>query len=285
MIAQLNGTTIAFDVLGSGLAFDGGVVREKPVLFVLHGGPGLDHTYFRPWLDDLAEVAQLVFVDHRGTGRSGRPPIETCTIEQMADDLDALRRHLGLERVALLGHSFGGMLALTTAIRHPESIAKLLLVATTASYDFMGPAGATIERVGTPEQLARMPELFEGTIRDEAQFADWWQVMLPVYFREYDPAMGEATVKRGRWNPLVAAKMFSEDIPAYDVRPSLPRLRMPTLVTAGRHDWVLPPVESEAIAAGIPGSRLTVYERSGHFPFIEEHDPFIAEASAFLAEG
>src|SRR5687767_14052163 len=129
-----------------GLAPSGTAMVAREPCFVLHGGPGLDHSYFKPWLTPLAETMQLIYVDHRGTGRSERVPLETCTIEQMADDLEELRTYLGLDKVVVLGNSFGGMWALVYAVRHPESISKMILVTTTPSYEFLTPADAELER-------------------------------------------------------------------------------------------------------------------------------------------
>src|SRR5438094_1488704 len=83
-------------------------VGVGPPCLAMHGGPGVDHTCFRPWLDRLGDVLRLIYYDHRGNGRSGRPPLESFTLAQLAADADALRAHLGLGRCAVLGQSFGG---------------------------------------------------------------------------------------------------------------------------------------------------------------------------------
>src|SRR5690242_1316994 len=102
MFATVNATNLFFDVEGSLLEMRGTEVKSRPVCFVLHGGPGLDHTGFRPWLSPLADLVQLVYIDLRGQGRSDNAPLETCTIEQMADDLEQLRQYLGVERPLVL---------------------------------------------------------------------------------------------------------------------------------------------------------------------------------------
>jgi proline iminopeptidase len=129
----VNGTELYFDVEGAGLVPNGWRMRERPVLLILHGGPGYDHACYKPFFSPLADTAQLVYVDHRGQGRSGRPPVESCTIEQMADDAAALCRALGLERPAVLGQSFGGFVALQLALRHPDTVGRLVLVDTGAT--------------------------------------------------------------------------------------------------------------------------------------------------------
>jgi proline iminopeptidase len=282
VFVQVNGAKIYFDIEGMGLAPAGCGMVEKPACFVLHGGPGLDHSYFKPWLTPLADTMQLIYVDHRGTGRSDRVDLETCTIEQMADDLEELRKHLGLENVAVLGNSFGGFWALTYALRHPDSISKLILVTTSPSHEFYEAATAELERKATPEQKAVAPGLLEGTIQSETEFLKWWDIMIPLYFAHWDEQRGREMIARGVDNPFVATYMFRNVIPHYDVRSQLGSIKIPTLVVSGRHDWVTPVGESELIANGIPGSELVIFEESGHMPFIEEQDGFINAVKRFV---
>ena len=123
MRAQLNGTELFYDVVGERSG-------DRPTMVALHGGPGFDHRYLRPGLDPLAAWAQVVYVDLRGQGRSGRPPMASCTLEQMADDVAALCRRLGIDRPVVLGHSAGGFVALHLAVRHPGLAGGLILVHT-----------------------------------------------------------------------------------------------------------------------------------------------------------
>lgn len=281
MHARVNGVDLFFDVEGAGLVPDGPGMKEKPACFVLHGGPGMDHTYFKPHLSPLADDMQLIYVDHRNTGRSQRVPLETCTIEQMADDIEALRHYLGLDRVHVMGNSFGGFWALTYALRHPRAIDKLVLITTSPSREFYPAAMAEAARKGTPEQIAAVPDVFEGKIDSAEAFERWWELMAPLYYHRWDDAYREG-FKRGTSNAACASYMFREVIPNYDVRPRLGEIAAPTLVLGGRHDWVTPYGESEVIAAGIPGSELVIFEESGHLPFVEEQDRFLEVVRRFM---
>src|SRR5262245_56401526 len=118
-IAHLNDTDLFYTTVGAGL----------PCL-VMHGGLGFDHTYLHPWLDPLGDTLQLIYYDHRGNGRSGRPPKETMTHAQFAADAAALASYLGHEKVAVLGHSYGGFIGLEVALRHPDRLSHLVLVDT-----------------------------------------------------------------------------------------------------------------------------------------------------------
>ncbi len=282
MLAHVNGANVFFDVEGMGLAPSGTGMIAKEACFVLHGGPGMDHSYFKPWLSPLADTMQLIYVDHRGTGRSERVPLETCTIEQMADDIEELRKLLGLGRVSVLANSFGGFWALTYALRHPDSVSRMILVTTSPSHEFYQAAEKELERKATPDQKAVAPAVFEGKIESEEEFRRWWDIMMPLYFAHWEEQRGREMIERGVDNPHVASYMFRHEIPKYDVRPRLGEITAPTLVVAGRHDWVTPVGESELIANGISGSELIVFEESGHMPFIEEQDGFIDAVKRFV---
>lgn len=284
MKARVNGAEIYFDIEGMGLAPVGPDMVEKPACFVLHGGPGLDHSYFKPWLTPLADVMQLVYVDHRGTGRSERVASETCTIEQMADDLEALRQLLGLGKVVLLGNSFGGFLAQIYALRHPDSVAKLILVTTSDSHEFYAAATGELHKRGTPEQIAAAPALFDGSVTTEEHFARWWDIMMPLYFAHWDDERGKNMVSRIIGNPVVCAYMFANEIPKFDVRAGLPGVTVPTLVISGREDWVTPVGESERLARTIPGAELVIFDHSGHMPFIEEQAGFVDAVKRFVSK-
>src|SRR5437773_793986 len=125
MRAKIRGTGIYFDVDGAGLVPEGDRMVERPVLFLLHGGPGGDHAPFKSSSAALTDVAQLVYVDHRGCGRSAQGDPSTYTLDNNIDDLDALRDHLGLERISVLGSSYGGMVALGYVLRYPRRVANL----------------------------------------------------------------------------------------------------------------------------------------------------------------
>jgi proline iminopeptidase len=282
MYAHVNGVDLFFDVEGAGYVTDGTAYRERPVMLVLHGGPGCDHTYFRPWLHPLAEHVQLVFVDHRGNGRSSRTDEATYTIEQMADDVEALRQYLGLGQVLVLGQSFGGMVAQVYATRHPASVRKLLLANTTPSMKFWDEAQEAANTMATPEQLAAIPALFNGEIRSQQAFDEWWQVCMPLYFRHPDDNVIEKLEARMVGAYEVANYMMANIIPKYDVRELLPAVAVPTLVLAGRYDWVTPLTQSRLIHELVPHSTLAVFDDSGHMPHIEENEKFLAAVADFV---
>ena len=281
MYAKVNGAEIYFDVEGSGLVPDGEVMKEKDVAFVLHGGPAMDHTYYKPHLTPLSSDMQLIYVDHRNTGRSKRMDVESCTIEQMADDVEALREYLGLGKVHIIGNSFGGMWAMTYALRHQASIDKLILITTSPSYDFYEAAKAEAARKGTPEQIAAIPDLFEGRIGTPEELRAWWRTVNPLYYYAWNDKYWIGK-DRSRPNAELTAHMWQHVMPSFNLLDRLHEITVPTLVMGARHDWVTPYGESEKIAAGIPGSELVIFEESGHMPFVEEQERFLVVVREFL---
>jgi proline iminopeptidase len=283
MYAHVNGVNLFFDIDGGGVVPSELGVLDKPVIFVHHGGPGCDHTYFRPWLDQLTDIAQLVYVDHRGTGRSEHAPLETYTIEQMADDLEALRHHLGLGKITILGHSFGGMVAQVFALRHPASLDRLILSNTAPSSQFWEEAQAMADKTATEDQKEILNDLFEGTLSSQEEFDAWWAKCMPLYFHSPDQQVLDAMGRRMKGAVEVANYMMENEIPRYDVRSGLASVTVPTLVLAGAYDWVTPPTQSEQIRAGLPESEYVLFENSGHMPFIEENDLYLESVTKFMA--
>ncbi|MEF2967867.1 alpha/beta hydrolase [Paenibacillus sp. M1] len=282
MFANINDTRIYFDVEGSGYVPDGERMRHRPVLYAIHGGPGSDHADFKPWLSPLADHMQIVYMDLRCNGQSERVDPATCTLEQLADDIEALRKYLGHEKINLLGHSFGGMVSQVFATRHAESLDKLVLVCTAPSRDFYPAALEFAQKIATPEQLRVIPELFEGRIESEEHAIRWWDLCYDLYFHVRDEKIMRETGNRPIGSMEVANYTFKHLIPEYDVRPKLPDVKVPTLIICARHDWITPVSQSEEIHRLLKGSSLKLFEHSGHMPFIEEHDAFIESVTDFL---
>ena len=267
---------------GAALVPDGPAMRDRSVLLALHGGPGFDHAYLKPFLSPLADVAQLVYLDLRGQGRSGRPPLATCTAEQMADDVAAFCRLLGLERPAVLSHSFCGTVALLLALRHPGLAGRLVLVDTVASWSVVvGEALALLEEWHGPEVRAAARAM-EGDTSAEAD-EDFGRVAFPTYVA--DPALRPSVMEamgRSGYNAEVADHFWNRLADAYDVRGRLGEIGVPTLVVVGERDWRTPPSASRTIAAGIPGAELLVLPDVGHFPYAEAPEAFAAAVGRFM---
>ena len=201
MHVLVNGVRLFFDVEGARLMIDGPAMREKPTLLLLHGGPGMDHSSYKPRFSQLADIAQVVFLDHRGNGRSDPGPREMWTLAQWGDDVHAFCDALGITRPIVLGSSFGGMVAMAYATRHPEHPAKLILVSTEAAGGkYLEERVALFERLGGPEVGALARRRLLDAQMDAAMLEAWVRLAFPVYTRaRRDPEW----VQRTAVNPEV----------------------------------------------------------------------------------
>ena len=267
MRAAIRGTEIFFDVEGMGLVPDGPAMRERPVAMVLHGGPGGDHSGFKPGFSPLAERMQLVYVDHRGQGRSAKGDPATYTLDQNVEDLEALRRHLGLGPIVSIGTSYGGMVALAHAARYPDSVSHLVAVVTAAHSGFNERAQQIVRERGTPEQQRVAAMLWNGELTTLDAVQTYYAVMAPLYSVSHTPGGGADARARTLHEPAALNAAFRPGgflREHFDLRPELSRITAKTLILAGRHDWICAPEFSEEIHALIPGSDLRIFERSSH---------------------
>ena len=284
MLAEVRDTTLYFDVEGAGLVPDGPVMRERPVAMVLHGGPGGDHTGFKPAMSPLIDTMQLVYFDHRGQGRSGRGDQTRYTLDENVADMEALRRHLGLGPVVSIGTSYGGMVAMAHAARHSGSVSKLILIVTAAHGGFIPRAERFIRDHGTAEQQRVCEWLWNGSFQDAGQMAEYYTVMGPLYSRRYDPDAALAVRGRASYSPEPLNRAFGPGgvLRSFDLRPELGRITVPTLILAGQHDWICPPEFSAEIHELIPGSALRVFGESSHSVRADEPEALNAAIRSFV---
>ena len=285
MFANIRGTEIYFDVDGMSLVPDGNRMVERPVLFLLHGGPGSDHSFFKSHIvKDLRDTAQLVYIDHRGSGRSRACDPATCELENNIEDVEALRQYLGLNRICVLGSSYGGMVAQGYAISYADRLEKLILSVTAPSYRFLEDAQRIVAERGTPEQKRVCQWLWDGNFETLEQRYQFAQVMGPLYSVTFDPEKAEATKGRGLYNIDQLNRGFGGFLREFDFTDQLPAISCPTLVLAGAHDWICPPHHSKMIAEQIPGAVLKVFENSSHLIAADEPDEYLATVREFLTE-
>ena len=285
MRAALRGTEIYFDVEGAGLVPDGPALREKPPAFVIHGGPGGDHSGFKPSFTPLSDHLQLVYFDHRGQGRSARGDPSRYTLDENVEDMEALRRHLGLGPVISIGTSYGGMVAMAHAARYPDAVSHLVLAVTAAHAGFIARAAQIVRKRGTPEQQRVCDTLWAGAFRTPEELAEYYAIMGPLYSHKHDPAAAAATRGRSTPSPEPLNLAFGPDgfLHRMDLRPELPRITAPALVLAGRHDWICAPEFSEELHQLLPGSRLRVFEDASHSLRLDVPEAMRAEILDFVA--
>ena len=282
MRAKIRDTEIYFDVEGLGLVPDGATMREKPVAFIIHGGPGGDHSSFKPVLSPLAERMQLVYFDHRGQGRSARGDPAKYTLDENVEDMEALRHHLGLGPVVSIGTSYGGMVAMAHAARYPGSVSHLILVVTAAHGGFIKRAREVVAQRGTLEQQQVCEALWCGQMKDRAQLRHFYAVMGPLYSRKHDPTVVSLGHERTLHEPEPLNRAFGGFLRTFDLRPELGRIAAPTLVIAGRHDWICPPEFSEEIAKLITRAELRIFENSSHSVRADEPQALLDAIAGFV---
>ena len=262
------------------------VVGRGDPLLLMHGGPSADYTSMLPFRH-LADRFTLVFYDHRGNGRSTGAP-SSMTWENLTTDADALRQRLGFERWAVLGHSFGGHVALEYALRYPHSLSHLVLLDSGGDSRWARQhAPQLLARRGwNPEKVELVRRWFNGELTPK----EWWPIFLRISGAySYDPSpwpilhhlLGGGWRFKLRPEALIFAGRHL--LPGWTVLDRLGEIEVPTLVMAGREDFVFPPECQFELAAGIPDARLRIVERAGHSPHLEQPAEVMQAVSDFLS--
>ncbi len=273
---RINGVQLYYKTMGQG----------DPVVIV-HGGPGLDHSYFLPSMGRLSSRHQLIFFDQRASGRSGIPKDTAgMAFGRFIDDLEGIRRAFGIERMNLLAHSWGSVLALRYALRYPGHLKSLILVAPNpASSSYFGDAREALRRrtsrsdsiaiakLMQSDRMARrtpgaMEDLFRLTFRAMVYKKEDADKLVLSFPRDY--ALRNSLLMH-----------LGPEANRYDLHADLASLSVPTFIVAGEAD-VMPPEALQRLHEGISGSQLAVIRNCGHFPFLEQPDEFFPAVFRFL---
>lgn len=276
---------------------------DGPAVVLVSGGPGTSHSHYHPWFDDLSTGRRVVYYDHPATGRSPRDVgPEALTISHFAEAITAIRRHLDVPSVALVALSFGGVPALAHALTHPDAVHALVL--SNAQHCGETWQQGNIDAVNQavrelfPERWARLLDLRARGMRS----------LDPSYQDLIDPVLADLAwvdpFDHPRLNPDAASHdapnlevyeafagpdpewLVGGELAAFDPRPRLGELAMPTLVLTGRWDRLTPPRIAHDLHAHLPRerARMHVFERSAHRPWVEQHRDYMALVGDFLAE-
>ena len=278
MHIQVGGVRLFFDVDGAKLVPDGPAMRERPTMLLLHGGPGFDHSSYKPAMAPLADAAQLVYLDHRGNGRSDRGTPEQWNLAQWADDVRAFCDALGIEKPIVFGNSFGGMVAMAYATRHPDHPGKLVLSSTTAKSRF-DRVLAAFERLGGPEAREAARRYWDQPGAET--LPDYTRLCFPLYSHTpRDPNANSRTV----WNFEVMYTFGGGEDQTFDLLPDLAKIRCPTLVMGGEDDPVCPIDDQVDIAAAIPPQwvRFERFAGCGHGVYRDDPRRAFAVLREFL---
>jgi proline iminopeptidase len=273
-------------------------------LVIVHGGPGASHDYFLPYLLPLARQNRLIFIDERGSGRSQKLDDPSgYTVENMVEDVETVRKALGLGKINLLGHSYGGVLAQAYALKYQQNLNHLILGSTFSSTKAINQIFVEMKQKMSPELRARIDKMeadglyghgkpFEqNRYTNDYMTAAWGEGYFPYLYQKhpdpnYDPiANGIMSwdLYREMWGSH-GEFIIDGNMKSVEYTDRLSAIKVPTLVICGDHDESAPSL-SEAMHAKIAGSKLVVLPKSGHMTFVDQPDLFIKNVESFLGAG
>jgi len=273
----LHGVQVHYTVRGSG-----------PALIAHSGGPGMDA---RGW-DDFAGIddfVTLVAIHPRGSGLSGPADGEAYLLADYASDVQALRLHLGLDTPIVMGWSHGGMVALQFAFTYPDALSKLILFDTSAYFgEFLSDIEAAVQQFKHEpwfkKSFAALKAEWNGDYKTDEDMSRLWAEEMKFYFKKFDP---RAKLYHERTKDLAIRiaplKTFNDrEAATMDLRPHLRKIRVPTLIIVGRHDFITNVAMAEEMVKHISKAHLEIFEDSGHYAFVEEREKFYRVIKEFV---
>ncbi|NOG44292.1 MAG: alpha/beta fold hydrolase [Calditrichaeota bacterium] len=263
-------------------------IGSGPILVVVHGGPGLDHSYMLPHWEILSKKFTLIFYDQRGTGKtSSKVDSSLISMNQFVEDLEALRTGLNLSKINLIGHSWGGLLAMNYALRYSENINKIILANSIGpSYDdlnsfvYMRNESFTEEDVEIQKTIMAKSGFVTG---DREVITSLLQEIFKVYFDEPSnlQKLNLTISKNTAKNIFKINGLMLKELVAYNIQNKLQNLKIPSLVIHGENDLITLE-SSKKILQSLVNARLEIIKNCGHFPAIEQPEQFSKIVSTFL---
>jgi proline iminopeptidase len=268
------------------------VMGQGYPLVLMHGGPSLDHTTLLP-LQPLADQFTLIFYDHRCNGRSEGAEVTSMTMDNLTADADALRQALGYDQWAVLGHSFGGNVALEYALRYPQNLSHLILMNTCGDQWWASHNAPELlaKRGFSPSAVEAARRFYNGQVTPDGYLPTFMKFMSAYWYHSsflMRPSIITLALKVGLGPPMKIrpeALIFGyQMLRDWTVMDRLGEIQVPTLVTAGRYDFLFPPEHQAILADRIPDARLELIECAGHNPQDENKDVTVGIIRSFLAE-
>ena len=284
MRINVGDVVLYFDVEGAGLRPDGETMARRPTLVLLHGGPGADHSLFKPEFTALAGDAQIVYLDQRGSGRSDPGSPDTWTWNRWADDVAAFCHALDISAPILVGASSGALVALHCAARHPGLVAGLVLDSPLGAPTSLDETLAVFEQRGGAAAREAARRYLSGDTSDEA-VAAWKQHGLPLYGGPAAQADMARRRIRAQVNEDVLTHFRTGGCGSTDAAEHLPAVTCPTLILAGEHDPVVPAAAPARLAAALANAPVTlqIFPGVGHGTFRQATEQAFTHVRRFLA--
>lgn len=272
-------------------------------LVIVHGGPGASHEYFLPYLLPLARHNRLIFIDERGSGKSEKLEDPAgYTVENMVEDVESVRRALRLGKIRLLGHSYGGVLAQSYALKYQRHLTHLMLCSTFSSTRGLNEVFVRMKKEMAPELRERIEKaeregLFghgkdyeKNRYTNDYMIAAWGEGYFPyLYQRRPDPNFDPIAAGNMSWD--LYRQMWGShgefvidgNLTSVEYTDQLSSIHVPTLITVGDHDESDPSL-SRVMQGKILGSKLIVFPQSGHMTFVDQPTRFIEAVEEFLTK-
>jgi proline iminopeptidase len=284
-----NGVLIYYTMFGKG-----------DPLFIVHGGPGATHDYFLPYLLPLARTNRLIFIDERGSGQSEKlENVAGYTVENMVEDVEAVRKELNLGKISLLGHSYGGVLALAYALKYQQNLSHLILCSTFHSTSAMNEVFKKIEAKMDPALLKRIQtmekeglfghgkEYEKNRYTQDYMIASWGEGYFPYLYQNrpdpnYDPVANGNTswdLYREMWGSD-GEFIIDGNLKSVEYGDKLSTINVPTLITVGDNDECAPSISRE-MNEKIKGSKIVIFPKSGHMTFVDQPALFNSTIDGF----
>ncbi len=259
--------------------------KSKPTIFMLPGGPGANHSHYKDY-SCLKDVANIIFHDPRGCGLSEKGDRSTYTMNNYIQDVDIIRQHLGLDKIILLGKSYGAMCALGYTLRYPDAVSTLLLAAGSPHFKNVETAKAHVLSRGTEEQKQVCEKLWNGIFESNNDLVHFFEVMNPLY--SYKRRHGEATNRPIPDYPYAHEPLnqgFSTFLRQFDYEDRLHEIKCKTLILVGEEDWITDKKHSQIMANKIPNNELIIFPKSDHSMESDVPDLFFGAMRQFISLG
>lgn len=280
MLVQVKGTKIYCRVIGSG----------EPIVIV-HGGPGMEHTYFLPQLLSLASKYRLIFYDQRGSGRS---PVDvdpsSMNMNQFVEDLDSIRAFFKIDKMNLMGHSFGGLIAMRYAVKYPDRLQRLMLINPSPQTSYWRDSSFSMMELRDDEKTTKEKK----EILASAEFKNSTPETVSRYFKLllknsfFHPEYIDSLTLIFRPNYVKTRELMNSlykdsTLITYDLTAELKKVKCRTLLCGAEADFV-PPEANEQLHKALKNSEYYLFESCGHFPFVESKDEFERVVIKFMTK-
>ena len=274
--------------------------KDCPTLLLIPGGPGGDQTIYNDLIEALSEDVNLLLYDPRGCGKSGYNDVCDAGPDVAIDDIEFIRKYLNIDKLILLGGSYGSLVALKYTLKYPRNLYKLIVLSGIYSPKFIDVAKQKLIEIGTSEQIELGTKLLNGKLDNAAQLATYYACMMPLYIDGKNPVKPKNSEASKEKDKITKSDMaikraleilkegFNKWLPENDLSDQLANIETKTLILTGDKDWIAPYTDSLEMHHMIKGSQLHIFSGAGHMiwknpvfflPFVQKIKNFVTDAA------